>query len=60
MPGEKIGVAVMINESTAGGHVADLLAAYAYDRLLGTSDIDSKYAHSSTCFPHNTAISNSL
>jgi CubicO group peptidase (beta-lactamase class C family) len=44
MPGEKIGVAVLINESTAGGHVGDILAAYAYDRLLGTDKIDDRYA----------------
>ena len=35
MPDKKIGVAVMINESTAGGRAGHLLAAYAYDRWLG-------------------------
>jgi CubicO group peptidase (beta-lactamase class C family) len=35
MPEKKIGVAVMINESTAGGQIGSLLATYAYDRLLG-------------------------
>jgi CubicO group peptidase (beta-lactamase class C family) len=44
MPGAKIGVAVMINESTAGGHIGDLLAAYAYDRLLGTGGVEDLYA----------------
>ncbi|HEX9928905.1 MAG TPA: serine hydrolase [Pyrinomonadaceae bacterium] len=36
MPDKKIGVAVMINESTAGGRIGHLLATYAYDRWLGT------------------------
>jgi CubicO group peptidase (beta-lactamase class C family) len=35
MPDRKIGVAVMINESTAGSPVGHFLATYAYDRLLG-------------------------
>ena len=35
MPDKKIGVAVIVNESTAGGQVESLLATYAYDRLLG-------------------------
>ena len=35
MPDKKIGVAVMINESTAGGRVGHMLATFAYDRLLG-------------------------
>lgn len=34
MPERKIGVAVMINESTAGGRIGHLLATYAYDRYL--------------------------
>jgi hypothetical protein len=43
MPDKKIGVAVMINESTAGGRIGHLLAAYAYDRWLGT-DTNENYA----------------
>jgi CubicO group peptidase (beta-lactamase class C family) len=43
MPDKKIGVAVMINESTAGGRIGHLLATYAYDRLLG-SDTAENYA----------------
>ncbi len=35
MPDKKIGVAVMINESTAGSRIVHLLALYAYDRWLG-------------------------
>lgn len=41
MPDKKIGVAVMINESTAGGRIGHLLATYAYDRLLGTETPES-------------------
>jgi CubicO group peptidase (beta-lactamase class C family) len=41
MPDKKIGVAVMINESTAGGRIGHLLAAYSYDRLLGTDTAES-------------------
>jgi len=35
MPEKKVGVAVMINESTAGGRIGHLLATYVYDRFLG-------------------------
>jgi CubicO group peptidase (beta-lactamase class C family) len=41
MPDKKIGVAVMINESTAGGRIGHLLATYAYDRWLGTEPSES-------------------
>jgi CubicO group peptidase (beta-lactamase class C family) len=41
MPDKKIGVAVMINESTAGGRIGHLLATYAYDRWLGTETSES-------------------
>jgi CubicO group peptidase (beta-lactamase class C family) len=41
MPDKKIGVAVMINESTAGGRIGHLLAAYAYDRWMGTETNES-------------------
>jgi CubicO group peptidase (beta-lactamase class C family) len=41
MPHRKIGVAVMINESTAGGRIGHQLAAFAYDRLLGTDTAES-------------------
>ncbi|MFN2501560.1 MAG: serine hydrolase [Pyrinomonadaceae bacterium] len=44
MPDKRIGVAVMINESTAGGRVGHLLATYAYDKWLGTADVDQTYA----------------
>ena len=43
MPDRKIGVAVMINESTAGGRAGHLLATYAYDRLLG-KDTQENYS----------------
>ncbi|HKP69883.1 MAG TPA: serine hydrolase, partial [Pyrinomonadaceae bacterium] len=41
MPDKKIGVAVMTNESTTGGRLVHLLAAFAYDRWLGTDTNDS-------------------
>jgi CubicO group peptidase (beta-lactamase class C family) len=41
MPDKKIGVAVMINESTAGGRVGHLLATYAYDRQLAAETPES-------------------
>jgi CubicO group peptidase (beta-lactamase class C family) len=41
MPNRKIGVAVMINESTAGGRIGHLLATYAYDRWLGKETNES-------------------
>jgi CubicO group peptidase (beta-lactamase class C family) len=41
MPDKKIGVAVMINESTAGGPIGHQLATYAYDRLLGMETSES-------------------
>lgn len=41
MPDKKIGVAVMINESTAGGRIGHLLATYAYDRWLGTETAEN-------------------
>lgn len=44
MPDKKIGVAVMINEDTAGGNVGHLLATYVYDWLLGTADREATYA----------------
>lgn len=43
MPDKKIGIAVMINESTAGGRIGHLLASYAYDRYLG-KETDENYA----------------
>ena len=41
MPDKKIGVAVVANESTAGSRIVHLLAAYAYDRLLGTDTAEN-------------------
>ena len=41
MPDKRIGVAVMINESTAGGRVGHMLATYAYDRWLGKDTTDN-------------------
>lgn len=44
MPDKRIGVAVVINEDTAGGNVGHLLATYVYDWLLGTADREARYA----------------
>ena len=41
MPDRRIGVAVMINESTVGGRIGHLLGTYTYDRLLGTETAES-------------------
>ena len=41
MPDKKLGVAVMINESTAGGRIGHLLATYVYDRWLGAETNES-------------------
>ncbi len=61
MPGEKIGVAVLINESTAGGHVGDAIAANAYDRLLGSDKTDENYSDLLTMLSQRYAkIKNSM
>ncbi len=44
MPEKKIGVAVLVNETTAGGDAGHTLATYAYDWWLGTADLEAKYA----------------
>ena len=44
MPDKKIGVAVLVNESTAGGRVSHLLATYAYDKWLARENVDDVYA----------------
>lgn len=44
MPQHRIGVAVATNVSGPGGRVADLLAAYIYERLLGKPAFDATYA----------------
>jgi len=41
MPDKKIGVAVVANESTAGGRIVHQLAAFVYDRLLGTDTVEN-------------------
>lgn len=43
-PDRKIGVAVLVNDGAAGGRVADLLATYAYDRLLSGDAVEADYA----------------
>jgi CubicO group peptidase (beta-lactamase class C family) len=44
LPEKKIGVAVLVNEGTIGGRVADLIATYAYDRLLQGVEAEADYA----------------
>lgn len=44
MPRHRIGVAVATNVSGPGGRVADILAAYIYERLLAKPGFDATYA----------------
>jgi hypothetical protein len=44
MPHHDIGVAVLVNADGPGSAAADLVATYAYDRLLNKSGVDAKYA----------------
>ena len=44
MPEKKIGVAVLVNDGTAGPPVGHMLAVYAYDALLGTADREANYS----------------
>ncbi|HEX6278929.1 MAG TPA: serine hydrolase domain-containing protein [Pyrinomonadaceae bacterium] len=44
LPEQKIGVAVLVNEGTIGGRVADLVATYAYDRLTDGETVEADYA----------------
>jgi CubicO group peptidase (beta-lactamase class C family) len=44
LPKEKHGVAITTNTSGPGAPLRDLLAAYAYDVLLGKPDVDAAYA----------------
>lgn len=44
MPDKKLAVGVLVNNDLAGGRVADMLAAYAYDLWLGTPNLEADYA----------------
>jgi CubicO group peptidase (beta-lactamase class C family) len=43
MPDHGLGVAVLVNESEAGGRLAGLIAGYAYELWLGRPDLDARY-----------------
>lgn len=43
LPNEKHGVAITTNTSSPGAQLRDLVAAYAYDLLLGKPDVDAAY-----------------
>lgn len=43
MPKPRIGVAVVTNTSGVSDDVADLVAAYIYDRLMNKPDLEAKY-----------------
>lgn len=43
MPDKKLAVGVLVNNDLAGGRVADMLAAYAYDSWLGTPNLETDY-----------------
>ncbi|MEQ1603968.1 MAG: serine hydrolase [Pyrinomonadaceae bacterium] len=45
MPGKNIGVAVLVNESTAGGDAGHTLATYTYDWWLGILGRETKYTN---------------
>lgn len=44
MPDKRVAVGVLVNNDLAGGRVADMLAAYAYDLWLATSNLENDYA----------------
>jgi CubicO group peptidase (beta-lactamase class C family) len=44
MPKPRIGVAIVTNTSGIGSDVADLVAAYIYDRLMNKPDLETAYA----------------
>lgn len=44
MPDKRIAVGVLVNNDLAGGRVADMLAAYAYDLWLATPNVEADYA----------------
>jgi len=44
MPEHRIGVVVLVNGSGPASSAADLVATYAYDRLLGKPDLEARYA----------------
>ena len=44
MPDKRIAVGVLVNNDLAGGRVADMLAAYAYDLWNGTPNLEADYA----------------
>jgi len=43
LPQQKHGVAIAVNTSAPGAQLRDLIAAYAYDVLLGKPDVDAAY-----------------
>lgn len=43
LPQQKHGVAIAVNTSAPGAQLRDLVAAYAYDVLLGKPDVDAAY-----------------
>ena len=44
MPDKKVAVGVFVNNDAIGGRLADMLAAYAYDRWLRTENFEADYA----------------
>lgn len=43
MPEHELGVVVLVNGEGIASPVADMIATYVYDRLLGKSDIERRY-----------------
>ncbi|WP_299229039.1 serine hydrolase [uncultured Psychroserpens sp.] len=44
LPEEKIGIVILVNENHFGDNIANLLASYTYNLLLGNINIDSDYS----------------
>ncbi len=44
MPDRKIGIGVLVNNDTAGGRAADMIATYGYDWWLNTENLEADYA----------------
>lgn len=59
MPAHGVGVVVLVNGDGPASAAADLLATYAYDRLLGKPDLERQYAARLTELRERVAASRS-
>jgi hypothetical protein len=44
LPDRRIGVGVLVNNDSVGGRIADTVASYVYDKLVGRPDVDAEYS----------------